>query len=318
MPSRMVTDLAMIFRGIAGRVIVLLLHALFAAVPVVAQTPGELVPAPGSAWLVISGLPSTLRVSTVLPWSMPATLCAKFRIRTLAPKALVNLTTTGLGATLLTDALPNGVVCPTVQLPRGSRQAPAGTDRLVLESGAGPPKVIDHFVTLQVDVDSLRTDGVLMDGRILAMAPGERTIEIPLKIERTAASPFFTAAAWFLGVFIPTVITAGLGFLVARYNSAESAQSAFRTYVVENSAVIAAFVDNEVKATLLAPGVEGALKFLLGVMYRKNILAKLPKPESERLRRICLAEDRLQYLVLLTELFPELASETIEIRQLLT
>ncbi|MGV7218650.1 hypothetical protein [Bradyrhizobium sp. UFLA05-112] len=233
----------------------------------------------------------------------------------MAPKFLINLTTTGLGATVLADEVPNRPACSTVQGPRGSRQAPAAwTDRLVLESGSGPPKIIDRIVAVWVDVDSLSADGVAMDGRILALAPGERTLEIPLKVERTPASPFFTAAAWFLGVFIPAAITAGLGFLVTQRNAAESAKSAFRTYVVENSAVIAGFVSNDVRATLLAPGVEGALKTLLAVMYRKNMLAKLPKPESERLRGICFVENRQEYLALLAELFPELTSEIDDIR----
>jgi hypothetical protein len=291
-----------------------LVNVLLAADPTAAQTSEELAPAAGSAWLVMSGLPSTLRVSTIMPWSSPDPPCATFRVRTVAPKALINLTTTGLGATLLTDEMPNRPVCSTVQVLRGSHQAPAWTDRLVLEGGTGPPKIIDRLVAVRVDIDSLRADGVLMDGRILALAPGERTLEIPLKIERTPASPFFTAAAWFLGVFIPAAIAAGFGFLVAQYNAAETAQSAFRTYVAENPQVIAGFVDNQVKSTLLAPGVQGALKFLLGEMYRKNMLAKLPKPQSERLRQICFAEDRQQYLTLLTELFPELTSEINAIR----
>jgi hypothetical protein len=246
---------------------------------------------------------------------MPDRPCATFLVRTVAPKSLISLTTTGLGATILVDEVPNRPVCSTVQLPGGFRQpAPAWTNRLVLEGGTGPPKIIDRMVAVQVDVDSLGADGVAMDGRILALAPGERTLEIPLKVERTPASPFFTAAAWFLGVFIPAAITVGLGFLAAQYNAAESAQSAFRTYVAENPAVIAGFVANDVRATLLAPGVVGALKTLLGVMYRKSMLVRLPKPESERLRSICFAEDRQQYLTLLAELFPELTSEIEDIR----
>src|SRR5262249_43129304 len=65
--------------------------------------------------------------------------------------------------------------------------------------------------------------GNSVTGKILILIPQQKQIEVSLKVERPA-SPWSTAVQWFLGILIPTLITAGIGYGVNKLTTSWGAQ----------------------------------------------------------------------------------------------
>lgn len=318
--------------GLLGTIIIVAFAAVFEfSIGELQAEPVVTAPGPSTAatpttpterpWAVLTGMPSSIHVQTYLPWKSRASRpCARFRVITLRPQARVEVATSGLGGTVLAAVPPIAADDPC--LPRKiigageSRKTPASpwSDHIVLEAAGGSPAIIDRWVAARIDVSSLTADGTTMDGRIMALAPGERPVDTPLKVDRLPGSPFFTAATWFLGIIIPAGATAILGYLGTRAVSAATARAGFRSYVVDHPGPITNFIRNQVRATLVAEGISNPLRRLLEDMYQKELLSKLPSGASKRLRAICASEDKQAFLVLLAKLFPEMGHTIDEIR----
>jgi hypothetical protein len=159
----------------------------------------------------------------------------------------VEITSTGLGRVTFALDQPGGsdlagqpgtVPADNKTCPEGStQQTPCLRLRLLDQAG--------QKVRVALPGSLVPQPGSSVAGKILIFAPQQKPVEVPLKVERPASDPIWTAAQWFLGITIPAVLTFLLGYAASRLTNWRSLRqeqlNQFNKYIDENYSTLADF-----------------------------------------------------------------------------
>jgi hypothetical protein len=292
--------------------------ALLMAATALADPPPTDGTAARSERLSVSGNPSTVRISRFTLWDAPSEpTCFVFDIRFRNPLVMAEISTTGLGRTLLEAWRADAPAPPYPATAGASVACDGGTgwqERLRLQM-LEREETIDWRVAVKLDTSPLVADGSTFEGQILVSPDGKGTVAIPLKVERSPMSPFMTAIAWLIGIVLP----AGLTYWLTRQSEARNERKkreAERAELVrkqkEDFAIwrqdpgsvdlMDEFFDQQLPT---ARGLSHPCTMLFDWMHARSMLAKVPPADFEALAATCRTEDRENFLALLRKLFPE-------------
>lgn len=232
-------------------------------------------------------------------------ICTEFLIAPLrlgAPVDSLVLTSTGLG---------------TVHLWRGDLSLETdcalgkGTNPLVI-SGPHSPTII----RARIGPLGLNKGFKALNGSVTVFVPGSKRVEIPISIQERTPSRFTTATLWFLGILVPAIIGAFIGYIgkvvTDRNQAAKLERDSFYTFIAGDGG-------NHVKRLfenfypgiidLLQPGIgkPDAVRFcreLRDELRERQILAALPHADRDELLALLDKADAAGVQTKLTALFP--------------
>jgi hypothetical protein len=177
---------------------------------------------------LVVGTPAVLRLGWGWPWQSDP-VCADFWVQSDIDQPLpeVLVTSTGLGNATFAP-MTGPLACTTTD--------PSETQLLRLTN------VDRQGVHIRLKVmHSAFLDGVGgVDGRLRVYVPPQAPLDVPMRLESTYPSfgTVVTAMAWFLGIAIPILLTAGVGFVIQNARNSlderRAQESAFKTYVTEH------------------------------------------------------------------------------------
>lgn len=153
---------------------------------------------------------------------------ARFSIRSRTnPIQDVQITSTGLGGATFALERPNSASgcqpSPGSVSGQGGSSCPEGSGN---ESPCIRLSCLDKMgqrIRIHLPDSLAPNPGNSVTGKILILIPQQKQIEVSLKVERPA-SPWSTAVQWFLGILIPTLITAGIGYGVNKLATSSGAR----------------------------------------------------------------------------------------------
>jgi hypothetical protein len=275
-----------------------------------------------SELLSVAGNPSVVRISRFTLLSAPLEpTCAVFDIRFRNPLVVAEISTFGLGRTLLAAWRIRGSAVDPLPMSSSSISCDVTTawqPRLRLQM-LEPGDRIDWRVAMKLDTGSLSADGTAIEGQILVSTDGKSAVTIPIKIERLPMSPLLTALAWFVGIVVP----AGLTFWLARFSEARidrKKREAERTEIERKQQeeflawrqlatsvdLMEEFFNQQLPA---AHDLPNPCATLFAWMHSHSMLEKVPPAEYELLVEVCQVDDRQGFLNQLRKLFPERRAE---------
>jgi hypothetical protein len=176
----------------------------------------------GPQTVIVSAIPGVLRLTKF--WKSEDYVCADFYVRAVKhPVTEVLITSTGLGQA--TFSLPFNSIL--TECAKANSKESIVMNLRDLDCNA-------RKVRLRLPRVSFPETGSVVEAKILVFVPPKESIEIPLRLEGQTASSFLTAATWFLGIFIPTLMTGLLGYLwyilQKQWDARSAEQSAFEQY----------------------------------------------------------------------------------------
>jgi hypothetical protein len=156
-----------------------------------------------------------------------------FQIRaTTKDVAYVDITSSGLGdAVFVVDGSQTTV--PANQFARGCPEPSwAGRSNLRVENlKVGQ----DVKIRMRLPCNLVSDPGDSLEGKILIMAPQQKMLEVPLKIQSPPASSAYTAFLAFLGVMIPALVGYWFFKRQGKWSEHRSHWATFRKHILDNS-----------------------------------------------------------------------------------
>ena len=268
--------------------------------------------------LRIAGNPSVVRFSRFTWQGAPSEpTCFVFDIRFRNPVVVAEISTSGLGRTLLAAARTDSAQPDPHPMAQSSVacDGKAAWQELLRLQMLERSESIDWRISVKLDTSSLLADGTSIDGQILVSTDGGRAIGIPLKVERLPMAPVVTALTWFVGIVVP----AWLAYWLARLSEARIDRKKHEAERVEaerkreedflvwrqdpkSVELLDEFFGQQLPA---AGGLRHPCTTLFDWMHSHSMLAKIPPAEFEALIETCRIDDRPGFLDQLQMLFPE-------------
>jgi hypothetical protein len=243
--------------------------------------------------VVISSNPSLVRIPDEwqFPWNEIAQPCSTFRISAAASIASLDLYTSGLGHSLLTETASKDC--------KGTKN---WRDRITLTRDS-PVAPIDRLIAIKVDSAPISTPGASMQGGVIALEGAKKVAEFTLKVERSPRDESWTAITWVLSVLIPSIITFLIGQGVIKLGAQQKEKADFREYRLTNMTAINEFltkVDRVIRSPQERPG-----QTVYALILENNIFSKMPRHGALTLSEACVADDLNSVVQTMKSLFPE-------------
>ena len=138
-----------------------------------------------------------------------------------------------------------------------------------------------------IPTEHLPFPGHMQDGHLLLLSADYGSMEVPLTLTRYAkpTSNLVAGVQWFLGFFIPTALTAGIGFLIWKrqqwFTRQDEQKHDFEEFKLEKSSEIADYFEENYRVLRKLSDAEFA-RLLLEDFNFRNWLAPIPRKERSR------------------------------------
>jgi hypothetical protein len=161
----------------------------------------------------------------------------------------------------------------------------------------------DVKVRIRFPCDLVSDPGDTLEGKILVIVPQQKLLEAPIKIQNPAASPFYTALLWFLGLMIPTLLSYQIYKLQNQVSEQRVQWAAFQKYIYDNRTTLADFFDVYYKEISPDKDPEFAKKLAQEFAIRK-IIENIPVRERRKIEDAITRCNRSAIRKALTKAFP--------------
>lgn len=142
-----------------------------------------------------------------------------------------------------------------------------------------------------IPTEHLPFTGHMQEGHLLLLSADYGSMEVPLTLTRYAkpngfwTSNLVAGVQWFLGIFIPTALTGGIGFLIWKrqqgFTRREEQKYGFVEFKIEKHREIAEFFETNYAVLRKHADAEFARQLLADLNYR-NWLTPIPRKERSR------------------------------------
>lgn len=225
-----------------------------------------------------------------------------FQIRTTTKDVSnVVITSSGLGnAVFVKDGSP-GTNAPVSQFARSCPEPSwAGTPSLVLpELNVGQ----EVKIRMRFPCDLINDPGDSLEGKILVIAPQQKLLEVPLKVQSSSVSTAYTALLAFVGIMVPALVAYSFYKMQNRWSEHRAQWAAHEKFILDNSGVLHNFFSAYYKEVVEHEDHEFARK-LHGEIVSKGWVATIPPREWRRLEKAFSNCSRKTIRRRLAKLFP--------------
>lgn len=229
-----------------------------------------------------------------------------FQIRaTTKDVANVVITSSGLGnAVFMKDGSPE-TNAPVRQFALSCPEPSwAGTPSLVLPELKMGQEV---KIRMRFPCDLVNDPGDSLEGKILVIAPQQKMLEVPVKVQSSSVSTAYTALLAFVGIMVPALVGALVGYLFLKLQTNWSEQrthwTTLRKFILDNPVEMQNFFIDYYKVAAAKDDHEFA-KNLHDRFVAKQWVETIPPREWRRLERAFSDCDRKEIDKRLAKLFP--------------
>jgi hypothetical protein len=139
-------------------------------------------------------------------------------------------------------------------------------------------------IRMRFPCDLVSDPGDTLEGKILVIAGLQKPLEVPLKIQAPAASSFYTALLWFLGVVIPTLIGYGIYKLQNNWTEQRAQWATLDKYIYDNRQILDDFFTIHYKQIFADQGAKFA-SGLREAFVKRNIVDQIPPRQRRKFEK---------------------------------
>lgn len=139
-------------------------------------------------------------------------------------------------------------------------------------------------IRMRFPCDLVSDPGDTLEGKILIIAAPQKPLEVPVKIQTPAASSFYTALLWFLGVVIPTLIGYSIYKLQSKWTEQRAQWAILEKYISSNRSFLDDFFTVHYKQ-MVESDARAYAKGVREEFEKRQMVDKIPPGEWRKLQK---------------------------------
>jgi hypothetical protein len=254
------------------------------------------------AKVVVTGLPPLIELEPNLMGADRAKCVAAVVLVVSRQKQRVVLSSAGLGPTTFAPGSSAAGLCDA----RVGREPTMTLENVGTEGSR---------IQVVIPASAFPRSTDVMEGRIVAMTGRDSVAEFPLKLRRMPATTFETAASWFAGLLIPSVVAAVISYLAfigqQWWTARSAARAEFAKYKFENDKDMRSLFHNVLVKVGADESVQTFSERAIKELRDKGALAKMPLKRRKRFLEELAGEDKSAIRNALLREFPEYRADVL-------